>query len=127
MDCRKGLMRRNTSAGLVGTARWQGHAEQLEKPSSPRREIGGGGKTYNPQHREDGGRGGGFGWGCCKEGAEERLWGGGARPVVRGFTQKGARAGEKSAHQVAGPEKEHICQGESGTVLAFLGTIRPRL
>jgi hypothetical protein len=36
-------MRRNTSAGLVGTARWQGHAKQLEKPSSPRREIGGAG------------------------------------------------------------------------------------
>jgi hypothetical protein len=27
--------------GVVGTARWQGHAEQLEKPSSSRREIGG--------------------------------------------------------------------------------------
>jgi len=47
MDCRKGLMRRNTSAGLVGTARWQGHAEQLERPSSPRREIGGAGKPYS--------------------------------------------------------------------------------
>jgi len=27
--------------GVVGTARWQGHVEQLEKPSSPHREIGG--------------------------------------------------------------------------------------
>ena len=27
--------------GVVGTARWQGHAGQLEKPSSSRREIGG--------------------------------------------------------------------------------------
>src|SRR5262249_12989154 len=70
MDCRKGLMRRNTSAGLVGTARWQGHAEQLEKPSSPRREIGGAGKPYNRQHREVGGRREGFGWVCSSEEAE---------------------------------------------------------
>jgi hypothetical protein len=27
--------------GVVGTARWQGHVEQLEKPSSSHREIGG--------------------------------------------------------------------------------------
>ena len=27
--------------GVVGTARWQGHVEQLEKPSSSQREIGG--------------------------------------------------------------------------------------
>src|SRR5215471_1769817 len=27
--------------GVVGAARWQGHVEQLEKPSSPHREIGG--------------------------------------------------------------------------------------
>ena len=30
-----------TSGGVKPTAWWQGHAEQLEKPSSPRREIGG--------------------------------------------------------------------------------------
>src|SRR6516165_10612658 len=29
--------------GVIGTARRQGHAKQLEKPSSPRREIGGAG------------------------------------------------------------------------------------
>src|SRR6266571_4538553 len=29
------------SGGVTATARWQGCAEQLEKPSSPRREIGG--------------------------------------------------------------------------------------
>ena len=29
------------SGGVLGAARWQGHAEQLEKPSSSRREIGG--------------------------------------------------------------------------------------
>ena len=29
------------SGGVVATARWQGYAEQLEKPSLPRREIGG--------------------------------------------------------------------------------------
>jgi len=31
------------SGGVVGTARWQGHVEQLEKPSSPHRAIGGAG------------------------------------------------------------------------------------
>ena len=29
------------SGGVVATARWQGHAKQLEKPSSSRQEIGG--------------------------------------------------------------------------------------
>ena len=29
------------SGGVVGAARWQGHAEQLEKPSSSQREIAG--------------------------------------------------------------------------------------
>src|SRR5215469_1182602 len=33
--------------GVLGTARGQGHAEQLEKRSSPRREIGGAGKPYS--------------------------------------------------------------------------------
>ena len=33
--------------GVLGTARGQGHAKQLEKPSSSRREIGGAGKPYN--------------------------------------------------------------------------------
>jgi hypothetical protein len=31
------------SGGVVGAARWQGHAEQLEKPSSPQRETAGAG------------------------------------------------------------------------------------
>src|ERR1039457_7687431 len=60
----QGLMRRNTSAGLVGIARWQGHAEQLEKPSSSRREIGGAGKPYNRRHREVGRRREGGGRAC---------------------------------------------------------------
>jgi hypothetical protein len=34
-----------TSAGVEATARRQGHAEQLEKPSSPRREIAGAGSV----------------------------------------------------------------------------------
>jgi len=48
--------------------------------------------------------------------------------VCNGSKKKGGK-GEmtKSAHQFAGPEKESICQGEGRTVLAFLGTIRPRL
>src|ERR1700689_1232208 len=65
-----GLMRRDTSAGLVGTARRQGHAKQLERPSSSRREIGGAGKPYNRPHREVGGRREGFGWVCISEEAE---------------------------------------------------------
>jgi hypothetical protein len=35
------------SGGVRATARWQGRAKQLEKPSSSRREIGGAGKPYN--------------------------------------------------------------------------------
>jgi hypothetical protein len=31
------------SGGAIATARWQGYVEQLEKPSSSRREIGGAG------------------------------------------------------------------------------------
>jgi hypothetical protein len=33
--------------GVVGTARWQGHVEQLEKPSSPHQETGGERRSYN--------------------------------------------------------------------------------
>ena len=42
--------------GVIAAARWQGRAKQLEKPSSPRREIGGAGKPYNRRPREIGGR-----------------------------------------------------------------------
>src|SRR6266446_4876512 len=66
----QGLMRRNTSAGLVGTARGQGHAKQLEKPSSPRREIGGAGKPYNWSTQEIGGRREGLGGAPSSEEAE---------------------------------------------------------
>jgi hypothetical protein len=44
------------SGGVIAAARWQGRAKQLEKPSSPRREIGGAGKPYNRRPREIGGR-----------------------------------------------------------------------
>jgi len=44
------------SGGVIAAARWQGRAKQLEKPSSPRREIGGAGKPYNRKTREVGGR-----------------------------------------------------------------------
>ena len=49
--------------------------------------------------------------------------------VCNGSNKKGGK-GEMTkapAHQFAGPEKESICQGEGRTVLALLGTIRPRL
>src|ERR1035438_9620558 len=58
---RNWLKRRRDFSGVVGTARWQGHAKQLEKPSSSRREIGGAGKPYNRRHREIGGRREGLG------------------------------------------------------------------
>ena len=60
--------------GVVGTARWQGHAKQLEKPSSSRREIGGAGKPYNREHREVGGRREGGGWVCSSDEAEQCPW-----------------------------------------------------
>lgn len=44
------------SGGVGATARWQGRAKQLEKPSSSRREIGGAGKPYNWSTQEIGGR-----------------------------------------------------------------------
>jgi len=44
------------SGGVAAAARWQGCAKQLEKPSSPRREIGGKRKPYNRWHREVGGK-----------------------------------------------------------------------
>ena len=44
------------SGGVEATARWQGHAKQLEKPDRPRREIGGARKPYNWSTQEIGGR-----------------------------------------------------------------------
>jgi len=41
MACRKLAGAACHSGGVVGLARWQGHAEQLAKPSSSPREIGG--------------------------------------------------------------------------------------
>jgi hypothetical protein len=41
MDRRRLTEAARHSGGVTATARWQGCAEQLEKPSSPRREIGG--------------------------------------------------------------------------------------
>jgi hypothetical protein len=53
------------SGGVVATARWQGYTEKLEKPSSPRREIGGaktsritGYAGKSVERREGGGRAG---------------------------------------------------------------------
>src|SRR5260221_6995698 len=40
------------SGGGEATARWQGHAKQLERPSSSRREIGGAEKSINGKTRE---------------------------------------------------------------------------
>jgi hypothetical protein len=41
MDRRKLTDAASHSGGVEATARWQGHAKQLEKPSPSRREIGG--------------------------------------------------------------------------------------
>jgi hypothetical protein len=43
MDRRKLTEAEEHSGGAIATARWQGYVEQLEKPSSSRREIGGAG------------------------------------------------------------------------------------
>jgi hypothetical protein len=43
MDRRKLTDAAGHSGGAIATARWQGYVEQLEKPSSSRREIGGAG------------------------------------------------------------------------------------
>jgi hypothetical protein len=61
MDHRKLTEAVSHSGGVEATARWQGRAKQLEKPSSSRREIGGAGKPYNRHNREVGGRREGFG------------------------------------------------------------------
>ncbi len=58
------------SGGVEATARWQGRAKQLEKPSSPRREIGGAGKPYNRSTREIGGRREGLGGAHSSDEAE---------------------------------------------------------
>ena len=47
MDRRKLTVAASHPGGVRAAARWQGHAKQLEKPSSSRREIGGAGKPYN--------------------------------------------------------------------------------
>jgi hypothetical protein len=56
MERRKLTEAARHSGGVIATARWQGCAKQLEKPSSSRREIGGAGKPYNRRTREIGGR-----------------------------------------------------------------------
>src|ERR1700746_966345 len=43
------------------------------------------------------------------------------------LTKRKARVFEKNTHKFAGPEAEPIRQGEGGTNLAFLGTVRPPL
>ena len=43
MACRGLTEAAGHSGGVVGAARWQGHVEQLEKPSSPQRAIVGAG------------------------------------------------------------------------------------
>jgi hypothetical protein len=42
------------SGGVVATARWQGCTKQLEKPSSPRREIGGAGNRITGETGKSG-------------------------------------------------------------------------
>src|SRR5437764_3919476 len=42
------------SGGVTAAARWQGCAKQLEKPSSPRREIGGEGNRITGGTRKSG-------------------------------------------------------------------------
>src|SRR5215467_7091761 len=46
----------NHFGGVLATARWQGRIKELEKPSSPQREISEAGPTHNRQHREREGR-----------------------------------------------------------------------
>src|SRR5580698_5828212 len=54
---------------------------------------------------------------------------GAKRPCCLYGSNKTGGKGEMTRASIsfAGPEKESICQGEGRTVLAFLGTIRPRL
>ena len=61
MDRRSLTEAASHSGGVIATARWQGCAKQLEKPSSSRREIGGAGKPYNWSTQEIGGRREGLG------------------------------------------------------------------
>ena len=77
------------SGGVIAAARWQGRAKQLEKPSSPRREIGGAGKPYNRRPREIGGR---------------REGGGGTRstPPVQGLPGSATGGGAESQSSMIG-------------------------
>src|ERR1035441_44167 len=62
MDRRRLTEAARHSGGVTAAARWQGCAKQLEKPSSPRREIGGAGNRItgetgkSGERREGGGR-----------------------------------------------------------------------
>jgi hypothetical protein len=113
MDSRKLVDAAIHSGGVIATARWQGHAEQLEKPSSPQgRNLGkkvdpitvNSGKWIEGERVADGS-------------AVAMNWSnvrGAKGPCGQQSSDKMGRQGrdEKSAHWFAGPEKEDLSKGE---------------
>src|SRR5260221_12825653 len=115
------------SGGVEATARWQGHAKQLERPSSSRREIGGAencitgntGKSMEDERELEGsivsmkrGNARGERGPCCLQWLE----------------QNGRQGGyDKDTQRFGGAEEEPIRQGEGRTNQACLGTVRPCL
>src|SRR5215471_15701029 len=78
----------NHFGGVLATARWQGRMQELEKPSSPQREISGAGPTHNRQHREREGRR--EGGGRARSSAEA---------AVMAVEQRGPAVGNDSDHK----------------------------
>src|SRR6266852_8205893 len=128
MDCRNLTDATDHSGGVVATARWQGCAEQLEKPSSPRREIGGAKRSRITAKTGSRWKGERVAAGSVVAVKRSNVRGV-KRPCCLCWLQQQGRQGgdDKDAHQFARPEKEPIRQGEGGANLAFLGTIRSRL
>src|SRR5450755_3791326 len=91
MDHRKLTEAVSHSGGVEATARWQGRAKQLEKPSSSRREIGGAGKPYNWSTQEIGGRREGLGGAHSSGEAEQRPWSEGALLFCNSSNETGGK------------------------------------
>src|SRR5262249_12147488 len=85
------------------------------------------GRTSARRQREAGRRREGGGWVRSSEEAEQCPGSEGALPFAMSPTQGRQGRDDKGVQRFAGPEAETIRQGEGSTVLAFLGSIRPRL
>jgi hypothetical protein len=91
MDRRRLTEAARHSGGVTAAARWQGCAKQLEKPSSPRREIGGAGNRITGKTGKSGNGERVTEGSAVAEKQSECLWSEGALLFVMALTKREAR------------------------------------